>query len=825
MRYTVTGPFTDFLLRTFFDPATGSNEGDVTGGNATTININNSVTGVSAIITGTGFVFDPVNGPVAGTATRFEAFFNGQSIGTVTNVAWTVAAFANALEQIEVNNFQPLADLMNASPTIVIDGSAAQTDYFDMFGIFPFGTLQPLITSPVEVIGSTGDERLFGGTGNDTFTVGDDNGSYVETDIEGTLGNDTINLSGVGDQRFVWLDYEDLVDGAVTYNVDGEANTGTVTGVGFVDTIIDARAAMEADGLGLEGGELNDVFNVTSHSDGWFNLRGNEGDDVFNLIINGGGRLSYNFGSQSDPTFGLIADLSTGIVTNDGFGGTDTINILGGTGRLEIRATDNDDSIVGSDRNESFILEQGNDTVNGGDGIDRVRYDRSGVDAVFVDLASQTATGTWDGFGFTDTLISIEYVRGSRDGDDTLLGASSDDILAGRGGNDSVDGREGNDSLLGENGDDTLVGGIGDDTLWGGQGDDSIDGGADFDRLQIDEAFGAVTVADLGTGLITITTANGGTDTITGVEEFAFNDTVASLSEVLALISTPGDTISGNPQSNDLDGTIGDDTMSGGAGNDTVDGGNGNDSINGGIGADSLSGGEGNDTLLGLNGFDNIDGGGGNDSLNAGFGNDTLQGGSGNDTLNGGLGFDSMNGGEDDDTLLGLNGQDTLSGDGGNDSLNGGFGNDSLDGGTGNDTLNGGLGFDTLNGGDDDDTLLGLNGFDVLNGGDGDDDLEGNAGNDTLRGGLGDDTMRGGQGADEFEFIGGADVIRDYSLIVDSLVIEADLLDESMPLGSDLANYASVVEGNLVLDFGEGQTLTLNGITNINPLFDDVTFI
>ncbi|WP_299705091.1 calcium-binding protein [uncultured Tateyamaria sp.] len=277
---------------------------------------------------------------------------------------------------------------------------------------------------------------------------------------------------------------------------------------------------------------------------------------------------------------------------------------------------------------------------------------------------------------------------------------------------------------------------------------------------------------------------------------------------------------------NDLvDAGLGDDTLSGGAGNDTVIGGGGDDSVNGGIGADSLDGGTGNDTLLGLNGFDVINGGFGDDSLNAGFGNDTLDGGAGNDTLNGGLGFDSLNGGDGNDTVLGLNGRDVLDGGDGDDSLNGGNGNDTLFGGTGNDTLNGGLAFDELNGGEGDDLLRGLNGFDVLNGDAGNDNLEGNAGNDTLDGGLGDDLMRGGQGADVFVFTDGNDVIRDYSLIVDRLQIEADLLDEETPVGSDLANYASVVEGNLVLDFGEGNTLTFNNVTNVNLLFDDVTFI
>lgn len=285
------------------------------------------------------------------------------------------------------------------------------------------------------------------------------------------------------------------------------------------------------------------------------------------------------------------------------------------------------------------------------------------------------------------------------------------------------------------------------------------------------------------------------------------------------------DTLSGLAGNDNISGGDGDDAIAGGAGNDTVDGGEGADNINGGIGADLLNGGGGNDVIFGLNGFDVLNGNDGDDSLNGGFGNDTLNGGGGNDTLNGGLGFDSLSGGTEDDVLLGLNGQDTLNGDDGNDSLNGGNGNDLLDGGAGIDTLEGGLGADVLNGGDGDDLLRGLSGFDRLDGGAGNDDLEGNAGNDVLDGGLGNDFLRGGQGADVFVFRSGQDVIVDYSLIVDSFQVEADLLDEADPVGSDLANYAEIIDGDVVFDFGDGNTLTFNNVTNLNLLFDDVTFI
>ncbi|WP_299701959.1 calcium-binding protein [uncultured Tateyamaria sp.] len=285
------------------------------------------------------------------------------------------------------------------------------------------------------------------------------------------------------------------------------------------------------------------------------------------------------------------------------------------------------------------------------------------------------------------------------------------------------------------------------------------------------------------------------------------------------------DTLMGELGNDSIEGYSGNDSILGGAGNDTLNAGDGNDDVQGGVGSDQLNGGSGNDTLLGLDGFDQLNGNDGNDSLSSGAGNDTLDGGSGNDTLIGGLGFDSIDGGSGNDTLLGLAGQDTLLGGAGADSLSAGAGNDSLEGGSGNDTLIGGIGFDTMLGGDGDDLILGRNGFDRLEGGSGNDNLEAGSGNDTLSGGVGDDLMRGGQGADVFVFNSGNDRIRDYSLIVDALEIDADLLNETIPVESDLANYSSVVDGNLVLDFGDGNTLTINKLTNVSLLFDDVMFV
>ena len=61
----------------------------------------------------------------------------------------------------------------------------------------------------------------------------------------------------------------------------------------------------------------------------------------------------------------MVANLATGVISNDGFGWQDTINAATGS-RIEIRATDLADVLTGSAGDDRFITRGGNDTVNGG---------------------------------------------------------------------------------------------------------------------------------------------------------------------------------------------------------------------------------------------------------------------------------------------------------------------------------------------------------------------------------------------------------------------------------------------------------------------------
>ena len=122
----------------------------------------------------------------------------------------------------------------------------------------------------------------------------------------------------------------------------------------------------------------------------------------------------------------MFIDLQEKFVDNDGDGGQDII-----TGIEVVTGTSGNDTIIGgnpfNDDFEDFRPGAGNDTVDGDTGFDRVRY-QTASSGVTVNLSNASITslvtagvvaaGTADdGDGGTDTLISIESIVGSSNGD------------------------------------------------------------------------------------------------------------------------------------------------------------------------------------------------------------------------------------------------------------------------------------------------------------------------------------------------------------------------------------------------------------------------
>ncbi|WP_238368606.1 beta strand repeat-containing protein [Mesobacterium pallidum] len=586
--------------------------------------------------------------------------------------------------------------------------------------------------------GTDGNDSFFGGAGNDTIETlaGDDYinpGDNEDYDsVRPGSGNDTVDFADLS-VGYVDLHHWDL-DAGITANINGNANTGVIDkGVNGTTTLLDVEnpilAGWDIGGLGVLGTSHADTFNITSADGGWMIVAGRDGADSYNIGASDGGlRLDFRYAPG-----GLRADFSTGQIFDDGWGNAETI--VGAENVTEFRGTDNDDSIRGTDADERMILRQGNDTADGAGGYDTLRYDRSGVDAVTVDLLAGTVSGTWNGTAFSHQVSNFEAVRGSREGDDSLTGTHDANELEGRGGDDTLVGLAGNDSLYGGDDDNTLFGNAGDDYLVVYEGNSYLDGGADYDD-------GAVRDDSSAAQRITF----GSTITVSGLSGTGAGADVLYTTQMVNIERVVSQ-----------------------------------------FGGDLIVQGDGNRNVLKLEwGLDflDFDGAGGTDQVQL----HQIQ------RLDGGQGFSraefftayEMTGTAENVSIRSIDSGETVAvmtnveevrftdgtftfdeligagggGDGataGDDLLAGTAGDDLIDGLAGNDTIRGDTGFDTLIGGAGDDDLYGENGFDSLDGGDGQDYLSGGNGNDTINAGTGAASSQ--TGGDYIEPGAGADVI------------------------------------------------------------------
>lgn len=443
-----------------------------------------------------------------------------------------------------------------------------------------------------------------------------------------------------------------------------------------------------------------------------------------------------------------------------------------------------------------------------------------------------------------------------------LEATARDDILQ--------DGR-GNDDLRGGAGDDILMGGQGADRFYGGEGRDIFVVAADGTGDQIRDFQSGLDRIDLsgwpmlrGIDQVQITSVNNGGaiqyrdenlriytpdgHALTSVEiAAAIMDNFLHFS--VEFLTAPM-TLTGTRQDDILRGRSGDDLFLGRAGADQMIGGDGSDTA-------SYDDSRGPLTvdLMGINR---------NTGIAAGDRFDSIE------NLLGSRDRDRLFGNEVANTLNGINHQDTLYGRGGNDILIGGGGNDTLVGGAGADELRGGAHYDRvayfdsptglladlqnperntgeaagdtyfvieelagsnfddlLYGGSRGNRLSGLDGADQLFGRSGDDLLLGGRGRDYLHGGEGDDLLRGGRGPDTFLFIAGDDRIEDFDRRAhDRIELRArDLWEGTLSTAQVVQNFGHIDHGMVVLDFGHNNSLTIEDLSSLNGLMNDLFIV
>ncbi|WP_018094804.1 calcium-binding protein [Sinorhizobium meliloti] len=361
-----------------------------------------------------------------------------------------------------------------------------------------------------------------------------------------------------------------LVGTGFSFDANGDAVGGTVTsievllnnGTTLVQTISGLDLSLElfqdaADGFDksqLESWLLSgdDTINGSAGDD---EILGHLGNDVLNanagndLVTGGGGDDTYDGGAGVDvlnfqdaygnPTAirGIDLNATAGTVI-DQFGFSETFQNF-----EEFRGTQFSDTMIGSSVAETFMGLGGRDTIDGGAGIDTVRYDRDfqrgATKGVSIDLSTGVAT---DSFGSKDTLSNIENVRAT-DFKDTIVGNAASNFIRAFAGNDIIDGGSGADNMRGGKGNDTYVVSSNSDIV-----DELGDSGSGIDTVQSVNSFSLANTAVVKGSVENLT--------LLGAATHATGNALANV-------------LVGNASNNTLNGAAGNDTMTGGAGNDS----------------------------------------------------------------------------------------------------------------------------------------------------------------------------------------------------------------------------------------------------------------
>jgi len=382
---------------------------------------------------------------------------------------------------------------------------------------------------------------------------------------------------------------------------------------GIVREVEEAARSLTA-GMGTSGDDvLHQTANETLYrpGDGADTVNDGSGNAVVlseadhaNDVFNGGG------GTNALQLFGVTGsayvDLTKGVANGAGLG-HDTLtgfsNVTGGSGDDVIHGSADanllagaagNDTISGGAGDDTLMGGTGNDTLDGGSGRDTADYSDS-TGGVVVDLRISGPQNVGGGQG-SDTLTSIENLTGSEYGD-TLVGTSGANVLDGRGGNDMLDASAGgNDTVLGGDGNDTILFGAkftAADSVDGGDGNDTLVLKGDYSAGVI---FGAQTLSNVETILLTAGHSYG----------LTINDATVGSGATLhvdgsALHSGDALVFDGGAESDGrfaISGGAGADILTGGAQSDSLYSGGGNDILRGGGGGDQLKGGGGADLYL-----------------------------------------------------------------------------------------------------------------------------------------------------------------------------------------------------------------------------------
>ncbi|MCF2151994.1 calcium-binding protein [Desmonostoc muscorum LEGE 12446] len=421
---------------------------------------------------------------------------------------------------------------------------------------------------------SLGNNTLNGGAGDDTL---DASGSTGDNLLSGGNGNDSFYLN--------FLSEPSAASDLITQTVDGGKGDDVLSVIfnyyatGGITTTFNATTNIASITAGTNSVTYKNIeqLNISGTKYGDF-IVGNDGNDT--LSTGDGGKDTMDGGKGDDLLSVDYTYYATGAIATTFNATTNIGSITAGTNsvsyknieRLNISGTQYDDFIVGNDGNDTLSTGNGGkDTIDGGKGDDvlsgNYRFASRGITTTF---NATTNIGS-----ITAGTNSVSYKNIERL---YISGTEYDDFIVGN---------DGNDTLSGNN----------DNFNYSNSGNDTIDGGKGDDLLSVYfYATKGITTAFNASTNIGLMTAGMNSVSYKNIERLY---------------------ISGTEYDDNIVGSNGNDTLYGNGGNDTIIGGAGNDSLSAAVysGNNLLSGGDGNDILTGGRGNDSLYGGTGTDTF------------------------------------------------------------------------------------------------------------------------------------------------------------------------------------------------------------------
>lgn len=372
-------------------------------------------------------------GPVASAAANC-AFAAGTV--TVTLTGGATAVLVRQGNAIALDGSPCDGATVNNTEDVVVDGSPSNPDDFtiDLSG----GTFTP---------GATDED---GDSDEIEFSVDLPGGGILR--ISGRDGTDHVTIGGAG------------------------ANLNANEATSDVDVVLGGAARWE-----LAGVSGDDVLSIAG-GDGTggpvagATVRGGTGNDTIRAALDGcviAGEGGVDTLDYSAAPSGIRADLSKGEARRES-AGVDTItsieNLVGTAQGDRLTGDEQPNELRGGDGRDALDGHKGGDDLFGGKGKDTIAFAHA-TQSVTVDLKTGTSTGNG-----SDTLTSIENVKGSKQAD-IITGGPEANALRGGPGVDAIRGNAGKDLIVGGKGWDVLLGNADRDRLEGGRGKDQLNGG------------------------------------------------------------------------------------------------------------------------------------------------------------------------------------------------------------------------------------------------------------------------------------------------------------------------------------------------------------